>query len=582
MPTDVGWCLSHVPLVLARFSILAVLLVLEAGSAWAQASVDIWEIRFRVGDDMAWARPDLEDGDWERRSIYAPPDTAAVMWARFDVGIDDLEAAGVDVSGVAAREVYWDGVRIGQSGTVGTDRETERVGPIDAVFPIPDSLATPGTHLLALRLSTFRRHPSIGAYIQNVRVGDLRTLTAAPLLSIGIPLVFLGGFMLVAVYYGVLFLTDRRRTPYLLTALLCLAVGALLVSESWRAIFNYDYDLHVVRLRLISGLTCAVGFLLSTVFESQFDVPRGRAVLAALALAIGVAVSLPTGYDGQAMSVFVVSIPVAFAITVWAVVRRKPGALFAAAGVAVCLIALIVTRVRFLDAAFFPSFSVLMAGLLASLGLQARDERQRHQAALAETARLEAELLKKHLQPHFLMNTLTSILEWVETDPATGARALEALAEELRALSDISGERLISVGRELALCRAHLEVMSFRREVQFVLEAEGVDLEGTIPPAVLHTLVENAITHNAYPPGTVQLRLSETRDGDRRTLTLRAPLAGPPRDPDSDLEGGGLRYIRGRLEESVTGRWALSSSVEDGDWVTRISLPVLEAGSPLR
>ena len=543
--------------------------------------VDYESARFRIGDDPSWARPDLDDRQWTRRPLYAPPDTAALFWARFDVEVGTVEAPALDLSAAAAREVYWDGVWIGQSGRVGRSRAAERAGPIDTVFPVPDSLARPGRHVVAVRFSTFRR-PAVLAdrYVMNARVGDLRELTAAPLRAIGLPLVFLGAFVLVALYYGVLYATDRRRTPYLLTTLLCLAVAALLVAESWRPLVGYPYDLHVVRLRVVAGLTCGVGWLLAAVFVVQYRLPRGRLVLGGLAVAIAATQLGRGGYDLLALAVFAVSLPTALGATLWAVARRRAGAALAAAGVAVCLGALLATGFRFLDTAFFPSFGVLLAGLLASLGLQTRDARRRHQATRAEAARLEAELLRKHLQPHFLMNTLTSVMECVETDPDAGARALGALAGELRALSDVTGEPLIPLRRELALCRAHLDVMSFRRDVRFTLDAEGVDEAAPVPPAVLHTLVENAVTHNAYPPGPVCLVLREGRVGGRRRLTLRAPLVGEPRLDRP--ERGGLGYVRARLEESFPGRWALTAAVEDGHWVTQIDLPPAEGGDERR
>ena len=566
-----------VPLpLLARSLLLAVVVWVPPASA--QATVEP-TARYRVGDDARWAAPGWDDGDWERRPLYVPPDTAAVVWLRVGVEVGRVAALAVDVSAVAAREVYWDGVLVGRAGRVGADRAGEVPGPVDGLFPVPDSLAAPGTHVLAVRMSTFRRPPSVRYYVQGVAAGDLRALATRPLRAAGPSLVFLGGFVLVALYAGVLWAGDRRRAAVGLASLLCLAVAALVVAEGWRAVVGYDYDLHLVRLWTVTGLTCAVGWLLLAVFVVQFQVSRGWAVLLAVALGVGLAVVVAEGYDGKAYAVFAVSLACALGVTGWARVRRRPGAGWALAGVAVCLGALVATGLRFLDAAFFPAFGLLTAGTLAGLGLQARDERERHAASRAEAARLEAELLKKHLQPHFLMNALTSVVEWVETDPATGARALEALAGELRALSEVSGERTIPTGREVALCRAHLAVMGYRRDVRFRLDAEGVDPAAPVPPAVLHTLVENAVTHNAYPSGAVEMTLREERPDGRRQLVLRVPLAGAPQA--GGREGGGLRYVRARLEEAFPGRWALSSGAEGGAWVTRIDLPVT-AGLPAR
>ena len=550
-----------------RHLLLISLLVGGAGST-AQPT----EGRFRVGDDLRWAAPDVDDTDWERRSLLDTPDTTAVLWGRFDLQLDGtLEAPGLLVAAAAAREVYWDGVLLGRTGRVGTDRESEVAGPLEAVFSIPDSLATPGDHVVAMRFSTFRRPPRAAGLLLNIHVVDLKAAATTLPWTFLAPLVFLGGFLLVALYYSVLYAADRTRTPYLLTALLCLVVAGLLVAESWRSVVGYPYDLHGVRLALINGLTWAVGVLMAATFAVQFAVPRGRWIVAGLGSVAGVVLLATSDHETGTFTVFILALAVAIGLTGWAVMRRQPGAALALGGVLICALALLGTGRDFMEGAFFPAFGVLLAGLLTSLGLQTRDQRRRHEAALAAASRLEAELLKKHLQPHFLMNSLASVIEWVERDPAQGVQALEALAEELRALGDVSGENTIPMRRELALCRAHLRVMSFRHGVQLELNAEGVDPSRPIPPAVIHTLIENAVTHNAYPPGSVTLTLrEETQEGGRR-LALRAPLASST--ATIGPEGGGLRYVRARLEEAMPGQWTLASSVEEGAWVTWVDLP---------
>ncbi|GAB5536257.1 MAG: hypothetical protein Rubg2KO_25060 [Rubricoccaceae bacterium] len=551
---------------------LLLLSLLAVGADCAAQTVQPTEGRFRAGDDLRWAQPDWDDGDWDRRGLLDTPDTSAVLWGRFRLQLEGaIEAPGLVVSAAAAREVYWDGVLIGRAGRVGTDRESEAPGPIDAVFSIPDSLATPGDHVVAIRFSTFRRPASAAGLLLDVEVIDVLASARSTSWAFLVPLIFLGGFLLVALYYGVLYAADRTRAPVLLTSVLCLAVALLLIAESWRTVVGYTYDLHGVRLGLINGLTWAVGVLLVATFAVQFRAPRGRRIVTALGVGAGLALLVFGDHEKGTYAVFALALAVALGLTVWAVRHRQPGAALALGGVGICAAALLWTGLDFMESAFFPAFGVLVAGLLTSLGLQTREARRQHEATLAAAARLEAELLKKHLHPHFLMNSLASVIEWVERDPAQGVQALEALADELRALGEVSGETTIPMRRELALCRAHLRVMSFRHDVQLELDVEGVALDRPIPPAVLHTLIENAVTHNAYPPGAVTLTLREDRAGDACRLTLRAPLAsstalvGP--------EGGGLRYVRARLEEAMPGQWALASSVEDGAWVTRIDLP---------
>lgn len=528
------------------------------------------DARYHAGDDLRWAHPAWDDANWPRSTVLGLPDTLDIMWVRLDVPVLEVQTLGLDVKGAVAREVFWDGILVGKGGQVGTSAAGEQAGPIDTVFRIPDSLARPGNHLVAVRLSTFKRPPGTAGLLMHFVAGDYTSLVAAPLRAAGVPLLFLGGFVLIALYYSALYVADRQRLPYLLTAMLCLAVSALLAAESWRDTIGYTYDWHAVRIGMIEGLTAAVGCLLVATFAFQFRIPRRWTLMGGLAVAVGATLFLIADHEASTYAVFGIALVVAIGITGWALLAHQPGALLAFFGVLICLGALLVTGYDFMEKAFFPAFSVLVAGLLTSVGLQTRDERQRHAVARATAARLEAELLKKQLHPHFLMNTLTSLLEWVETDPATGARAIEALAVELRALNDISGERLIPMARELALCRAHLEVMGYRRNVQFELDAAGVDTDAFIPPAVIHTLIENAVTHNTHQSGKVIFTLRETFLSDTRRLVLQIPLAEA--GPASPKEGGGLRYVRARLEEAAPGQWHLLSMEIDGAWVTQIDI----------
>jgi LytS/YehU family sensor histidine kinase len=192
------------------------------------------------------------------------------------------------------------------------------------------------------------------------------------------------------------------------------------------------------------------------------------------------------------------------------------------------------------------------------------------------------QLLKKQLQPHFLMNTLTAALEWLDAEPDVGVRFIEALARELQLLSDIADRPAIPLRRELALCRLHLEVMGYRQDRTFRLRTEGVNAEALVPPAIFHTLLENALTHNRYREREVHFRLRGERVAGGYRYVLRAPLQAGETcpvdgDPDDRADGTGLRYVKARLREQYGSAWALRSGLTDDSpdgpaWVTTIDI----------
>lgn len=207
-----------------------------------------------------------------------------------------------------------------------------------------------------------------------------------------------------------------------------------------------------------------------------------------------------------------------------------------------------------------------LLGCIVGLTLQLRADRQSARQAQFTAARLEIELLKKNIQPHFLLNTLTTLTEVIELEPKTAVTLIEALAAEFRLLAHMAGRRLVPMRQELELCREHLRVMSLRRDVRYSLRTEQVDEEALVPPAVFLTLVENGLTHARARRG-VEFLLRSCRDGDTERHVFLAPRGapaeaeGPANAPasvtavDTAVEGTGSRYVKARIEESFAGRW---------------------------
>jgi hypothetical protein len=380
----------------------------------------------------------------------------------------------------------------------------------------------------------------------------------------------LGGFLIIMVYCAVLYALDRRRVALGLFSLLCLCVAGLLAAEVSRFVINYTYDWHPVRIHVLTTLTSAVAVLLPLFFMHQFDAPHKRPVMAGLAGLLTLSLLLPASTDEQHYWMFWSALLTALGVVGWAVVQRKRGAVLALLGVGASLGGLAASGWWFIDTYFFPTFAGIVIALLASLGLQMRAQRRQREDAQLAAARLEIELLKKHLQPHFLMNTLTAAMEWMEEQPDVGVRFIEALASELRLLVDISDQTHIPLATEINLCRRHLDVMGYRQDRTFQLQVEGVDPEAPVPPAIFHTLLENALTHNRYTDPTVCFQLDGELLAGGWRYTLHAPLNGHA--PAIDREGTGLRYVKARLRESFGEAWSLASTPRNDTWTTVIEL----------
>ena len=191
-------------------------------------------------------------------------------------------------------------------------------------------------------------------------------------------------------------------------------------------------------------------------------------------------------------------------------------------------------------------------------------------------ARLELELLKKNIQPHFLLNSLSSIMAWMEEEPKNAKMLVTALGKELRMLLQISQFRTISLQQEIELCRAHLKVMELRQDKTFSLEIDGPTENYEIPPLVLHTLVENGLTHGYIGKSAGKFQISIQSEKQGYCLSLfndsKPKRKSVKINNTKPKEGTGLRYVRFRLEEAFPGSWQMISKQVENGWQVDIRI----------
>jgi sensor histidine kinase YesM len=175
-------------------------------------------------------------------------------------------------------------------------------------------------------------------------------------------------------------------------------------------------------------------------------------------------------------------------------------------------------------------------------------------------ARMEA--LQAQIEPHFLFNTLASIDQLIQTDPARASRMQQSLIRYLRsAMPQMRDGSRPSLGQQVNLCSAFLEIMSVRMEGRLqpvVGVPEGLK-SAVFPSMMLQTLVENAIKHGLEPkPEGGRLEIgAEIIDGQLAVHVLDNGIGFMPK-----AEGGvGLANVRARLKALYNGRAELIISV---------------------
>lgn len=577
-----------------RLGLLFVLLALPAGAQSARSREFLrahpWvadpELRLRQGDDAAWARPTLDDGEWQRIGARELPSNNGIYWVRARVSLAERQAGNpidaLAVAVVASYEIYWDGQLLGRSGVVGPDRISEVPGALDQVFHVPDALLTPGEHIVAFRMASFHTGFPGNTYALYFGLTTQRDYFTARSRAAAFAIIAVGGGFVLGVLLLLVGLLVQRRPAPILFGLLCLCASAVQALQAWRALFHYSYDWHFPRVAAQIASVAALGALLVAFVAVFFRVPRPWAWVGVGALATtAIGGWLINFSDANAILEILwwSALLLALGLAGWAWRRGERRAAFVVAGLLASCGILARSSVEFREESFLHGMGAALLGCIVALTLQLRADRQAARQAQLTAARLEIELLKKNIQPHFLLNTLTTLTEVIELQPKIAVQLIEALAAEFRLLARMAGERLVPMREELELCREHLRIMSLRREVRYVLRAEQVDEDALVPPALFLTLVENGLTHARPRVGDVEFVLRGAKEGDAERYVFHSPGGGPTGgangktpSPAREIatEGTGIRYVKARLEESFAGRWKFASGPAGTGWETAI------------
>ncbi|HEY6327828.1 MAG TPA: histidine kinase [Blastocatellia bacterium] len=128
-----------------------------------------------------------------------------------------------------------------------------------------------------------------------------------------------------------------------------------------------------------------------------------------------------------------------------------------------------------------------------------RDLREQEVSKLATEAQLRA--LRAQINPHFLFNALTTIGYLIQTSPDRALDALMRLTGLLRGALQRSGGEFATLGQEMDLIEAYLDIERARFEDRLRVNIDVPFSERAIrvPALLVQPLVENAVKHGIGP-----------------------------------------------------------------------------------
>lgn len=160
-----------------------------------------------------------------------------------------------------------------------------------------------------------------------------------------------------------------------------------------------------------------------------------------------------------------------------------------------------------------------------------------------ENIQAQYNTLKAQINPHFLFNSLNSLVSLVEENPKAERFVLD-LSDFLRFVLVSSDKETVPLREELMHLDQYVRLMSIRfgSSLTLLQNIETEALDYSLPPLVLQGLVENCIKHNAV---TQAKPLHITVETANHRLTLSNNLQPIT---ESESTGQGLNNIRGRYK----------------------------------
>ena len=185
--------------------------------------------------------------------------------------------------------------------------------------------------------------------------------------------------------------------------------------------------------------------------------------------------------------------------------------------------------------------------------------------------KIEMNLLKTIIQPHFLMNSLNTLVGLIWESPKKASDMIVALGAEVRNILEIPDVKEVTIDKELEFCQAYLKIMSLRLEENYALTTEGLSGDEKVPPLLFHTLIENAFTHAKGNYSGLKFHLRKELTTNSLLYTFSSTSSEKNSTP-SNRQGIGTKYIQTALEEFAPGRWKVNQFYNNGLWVVKVEV----------
>jgi len=153
-------------------------------------------------------------------------------------------------------------------------------------------------------------------------------------------------------------------------------------------------------------------------------------------------------------------------------------------------------------------------------------------------------VLKNQISPHFLFNSLNTLVTLIHENQDQAAKFTEKLSEVYRYILQYKDRELVRLSAEIKFSKAfiYLLKMRFEKGLNIELNLAEEDMEKYVAPLTLQMLIENAVKHNVVSKNQPLSIHIYTEKGN--TLIVKNNLQKKPTEGKSTYTG--LENIRSR------------------------------------
>lgn len=545
------------------------------------------EIKLRQGDDSAWSKLNYDDSTWGKISLgEAKNQVTSLSWMRIPVllegSFEDPDLLAVNIYNLAsAFEIYWDGAFVGRNGLPGKNAETETVGKVRRRFVLDRLNTEPGMHVLAVKISDY--HALVNNKQTYIQLGYNSEVASVYRGRLDESVLYMGVYFTAALFCFAVFLGGWKNKAFLV-------FGIFIFPFFLRGLWFYLSETEIVSLSYFNLFETSFYFwvyfsgLVYLLFIFFFFEQKNKwSYIAVAAVIMSVLYYALRNINMEILS-RVLDLGLSLYIFIYILLQMKKnihGTFFLLAAESLLVGYTIYFMIDF-DTVFekYQLLLNLLVNILyvlltvAAIGRLIQWHNKKYIEVLLKSQRLETELLKKTIQPHFMSNTLLSLKSLINTDARKAEKLIEALSDEFHLINEISEKKEIPIEKEIELCRLHLEVMGYRFGAVYELNINDNCEKRNLPPMIFHTLIENGITHafESKENGVFNLKcVCENGMNTFRFTNNGSRLKKFKNENNPQIEEGlGFKYVKSRLEENYPGKWKLNYGMNDGLWEVKI------------